>query len=642
MCALSVQGRKWSTAVLAELLEPRRLFSHISGTLFNDANDNGVKDAGEAGLSGWTVYKDNNNNGNKDTGEPTVVTPSSGFYCFNFNGSVASCHYIRVVGQSGWRMTLPTTGAVSVYIPNDASYADNQNFGLTQKARATGTAFNDTFPDGVKQSNESGISGRSVYVDVNDNGVKDTGEPSATTASSGAFDIRNITAGSYKVRLAPRTGYSYTAPADFDTYGEYLSAPLSAGDNIDVGVFAEVRALIPPKDLTATRNSSTQVTLSWIDTTENESGFKVELSSDDGATFTQIATVSAAVGVESSVTYIASGSDASGCPVYRVAAYDANGNSPYSNYANPDGPVPPTNFVSTASKGSVTLSWTATSGVVYDLYRTTVPSGSAIPARVPSSSPYKTALTGGSYTDTAVTNGTQYYYQLRPRVPCGSSYTSVPLTNLPGITATPPPTLGKVAVTKYFLAGAFAHAATFDVNTTGMAHSAVSHSVPQNSFPGPGTFVQTLETYVDWLGIYDWETNASPGWVDATAWLDGSQLFHHSKTGRPPNSVGGKFMLWGRAPNAGFDSPDVGSHDLDASTQVNAYACSPAPALLLGAHTSIFGGVQGFYTAIYEYTTPSKDAGTRIRPPTATPPSLFASSKSLIIDDEDKLENAFI
>jgi subtilisin-like proprotein convertase family protein len=35
----------------------------ISGTVFNDANSNGVKDPGEAGLPGWVVYLDQNNNG---------------------------------------------------------------------------------------------------------------------------------------------------------------------------------------------------------------------------------------------------------------------------------------------------------------------------------------------------------------------------------------------------------------------------------------------------------------------------------------------------------------------------------------------------------------------------------------------------
>src|SRR5262249_20242982 len=44
----------------------------IAGQAFRDLNGNGVKDAGEPGLAGWTHFLDLNNNGALDPAEPRV------------------------------------------------------------------------------------------------------------------------------------------------------------------------------------------------------------------------------------------------------------------------------------------------------------------------------------------------------------------------------------------------------------------------------------------------------------------------------------------------------------------------------------------------------------------------------------------
>src|SRR5205823_1650454 len=41
----------------------------ITVTKYEDNNANGLRDTGDAGLSGWTIYLDANGNGVKDTGE---------------------------------------------------------------------------------------------------------------------------------------------------------------------------------------------------------------------------------------------------------------------------------------------------------------------------------------------------------------------------------------------------------------------------------------------------------------------------------------------------------------------------------------------------------------------------------------------
>jgi 3-mercaptopyruvate sulfurtransferase SseA len=74
--------------------------------------------------------------------------------------------------------------------------------------------------------------------------------------------------------------------------------------------------------------SSSQINLSWTDNSNNETGFKVERSKN-GRGFSQIATVGANV-----TTYTDTGLKASTTYRYRVRAYNAGGNSTYSNIAS--------------------------------------------------------------------------------------------------------------------------------------------------------------------------------------------------------------------------------------------------------------------------------------------------------------------
>src|SRR5262249_51263090 len=95
---------------------------------------------------------------------------------------------------------------------------------------------------------------------------------------------------------------------------------------------------------------------------------------------------------------------------YTVRAVNAGGTSASSNEvaATPQAPAlpppAPTGLSATADTGQVSLSWTASTGATsYNVYRGTVTGG-------------ETLLTSGStattYTDTSVTSGTTYFYQV--------------------------------------------------------------------------------------------------------------------------------------------------------------------------------------------------------------------------------------
>jgi uncharacterized protein YegL len=97
----------------------------ISGTLFNDANANGVKDTGEVILTGWTVVL-------KDASGVTISTTTSntnGGYAFSglCDGLTFS---VKATAQTGWSQTLPANnGSYTITITNGSSFS-GKNFGF--------------------------------------------------------------------------------------------------------------------------------------------------------------------------------------------------------------------------------------------------------------------------------------------------------------------------------------------------------------------------------------------------------------------------------------------------------------------------------------------------------------------------------
>lgn len=85
---------------------------------------------------------------------------------------------------------------------------------------------------------------------------------------------------------------------------------------------------IAPTTLALTVKSSSQINLSWADKSANETGFKIERSTD-GVTFSQIATVGASV-----KTYSSTGLKTKTKYYYRVRAYNSAGDSAYTNTAS--------------------------------------------------------------------------------------------------------------------------------------------------------------------------------------------------------------------------------------------------------------------------------------------------------------------
>jgi hypothetical protein len=171
--------------------------------------------------------------------------------------------------------------------------------------------------------------------------------------------------GAVAMLLGYRSGWSYTEIRD----AILLSArpiPALLGKTVTGGTLDLWAAVVyapdasppnPPSGLTGSRVSSTQVTLDWMDNSDNEAGFYIERASGSSP-FTQIGAVTANV-----TTFTDSGLEPSTLYAFRVRAHNSAGSSAYSNQTDvqtpalPPRPSAPTMYPAALSGKTVTLSW---------------------------------------------------------------------------------------------------------------------------------------------------------------------------------------------------------------------------------------------------------------------------------------------
>jgi hypothetical protein len=186
----------------------------ISGTKFNDENQNSIHDISEAGLPGFTFYIDENQNGVFDNGEPSAVSRFDGRYIFpDLNpGTVV----IREQELPGWDQTFPQTGGHSATL-DAGTVVTGKDFGnRAQSGTVFGSKFNDINGNGVRDFGEPGLAGFFIYIDEDRDVTPGLGEPAAITGADGRYEILDVRPGSYFVREVPIPGWAQTFPANGD------------------------------------------------------------------------------------------------------------------------------------------------------------------------------------------------------------------------------------------------------------------------------------------------------------------------------------------------------------------------------------------------------------------------------------------
>ncbi len=123
----------------------------IVGTVWNDLNANGLRDAADPGLANWTVFLDLNNNRVLDAGELSTLTDANGNY--TFTGLAAGDHEVTEVLPAGWGVsrTFDTRQTVRVTAGAQSTARDFANVDNTNGS-IQGTVWNDLNADGLRNS----------------------------------------------------------------------------------------------------------------------------------------------------------------------------------------------------------------------------------------------------------------------------------------------------------------------------------------------------------------------------------------------------------------------------------------------------------------------------------------------------------
>ena len=154
-----------------------------TGEKFDDLNANGVKDSNDPGLSGWTILAfADNGDGVLSTGElaagavATSVTNGSGNYSLTLKPGT---YVVEEVSQAGWTQSFPGNGTYAITLTSGQIDSAN-DFGNYQQATKTGEKFDDLSANGVKNSNDPGLSGWTILAFAdNGDGVLSAGELAA-------------------------------------------------------------------------------------------------------------------------------------------------------------------------------------------------------------------------------------------------------------------------------------------------------------------------------------------------------------------------------------------------------------------------------------------------------------------------------
>ena len=181
-------------------------------------------------------------------------------------------------------------------------------------------------PNAPSNLTASGTSTTEVQLNFKDNSDNEDGFKVERKEPGGTYELIAVlpaNSTSHKdAGLTANTIYYYRVCA-FNTYG---TSPYSSEANATTK--KELTIPAKPINLFATAVSSNEIKLTWTDTSDNEDGFKVERKTSGGS-YAEVKTLPA-----NTIMFLDSGLTPDTTYYYRVRAYNAAGNSDYSNEAN--------------------------------------------------------------------------------------------------------------------------------------------------------------------------------------------------------------------------------------------------------------------------------------------------------------------
>lgn len=220
--------------------------TQLRGTVWNDANGNGTRDAGDNGQAGWTVYLDANDNGTLDgqSGSrvstdvpkslPDLTTVTSQIVITDLPGIITDVNVTLSLthsydGDLNISLIAPTGARVSL-APRVGGSGDHFTNTVFDQQAATpitsGSApFTGSFRPAGSLSSLNGLIANGTWrLEIADAAGGDTGtltawslqlvtgEASTLTSSTGEYVFNNMTAGSYTVREVVQATWTQTVP----------------------------------------------------------------------------------------------------------------------------------------------------------------------------------------------------------------------------------------------------------------------------------------------------------------------------------------------------------------------------------------------------------------------------------------------
>jgi large repetitive protein len=194
----------------------------IGDRVWNDADGDGVQDAGEPGVGGVTLTLRRGT-----TVVATTTTNAAGAYLFP--GLPAGDYTVTATDlPTGFTATTPNPVVVTGLVAGELR--DTADVGIRQTNASIGDrVYVDADADGVQDAGETGLAGVTVTLSGGP-----TSRPAQVTDASGLYSFTGLAAGTYTVTITVPSGYTATVPATGS--GTFTVTPGQARTDADFGV----------------------------------------------------------------------------------------------------------------------------------------------------------------------------------------------------------------------------------------------------------------------------------------------------------------------------------------------------------------------------------------------------------------------
>jgi hypothetical protein len=186
------------------------------GTVFEDVNGNGVKDASDPGVPGVVVTLTGVSKSNGQITPKTATTDNNGNY--TFAGLTPGTYMLTETQPAGYSdgpeqngtpaATVDDNRFLAIDLTKSATASSGFNFGEFKGRILSGVVFRDLNNDGIQAATgEPGIAGVTVRL----TGTDDLGHPvtlTKTTGADGSYAFTNLRPGTYAVREVQPTGFA--------------------------------------------------------------------------------------------------------------------------------------------------------------------------------------------------------------------------------------------------------------------------------------------------------------------------------------------------------------------------------------------------------------------------------------------------